>query len=99
MIDFYEEHADQRDRFEILAFHDDSVKSLEELDEKLGPIREQRWKGRDLPFPVLLDSTGKTLEQFGVRAFPTVFLVDPDGVLYGHAGLDTLVEMLAKESK
>ena len=39
MIDFYQERVEDRDRFEILAFHDGSVKSFEELDEKLESIK------------------------------------------------------------
>lgn len=81
-IDFYEEHAS--DRFEIIAFHDASVQSLEEMDRGLDRgIRKMLWKGRDLPFPILLDSTGATLRQFGVRAFPTTLLIDPEGRLVG----------------
>jgi len=97
MIDFYEEHAGDRERFEILAFHDASAKSFEELDEKLAEIKEKRWKGRDLPFPILLDSTGETIRQFGVRAFPTVMLVQPDGRLWGRGGVETLKKALAGE--
>lgn len=84
MIDFYTEH-DRDERFEIVAFHDASVGSLAELDAKLKQrgIAEKHWKGRELPFPVLIDKTGATIEQFGVRAFPTVLLVDPEGKLVG----------------
>jgi len=97
LIDFYEEYGDD-DRFEILAFHDDSVKSLEELDEKLVKIKKKYWKGRDLPFPVLHDSTGETIGQFGIRAFPTMILVDPEGKLVGMThGVDELKSKLGIE--
>ena len=39
------------------------------------------WRGRPLPFPILLDTTGETIKNFGVRAFPTVLIVDPQGHL------------------
>ena len=75
----YEEYADQREHFEILAFHDKTVKTFDELDEKLEPIREKYWEGRRLPFPVLLDATGRTTEAYGIRAYPTNVLLDPQG--------------------
>jgi AhpC/TSA family len=43
------------------------------------------WRDRDLPFPVLLDSTGQTIKDYGVRAFPTTILIDPQGKLVGEA--------------
>jgi len=89
LIDFYEQHGDD-ERFEILAFHDASVKTLAELDEKLVSVKEKHWGGRDLPFPLLIDGTGKTIEQFGVRAFPTMILIDPEGRLVGQASLESL---------
>jgi hypothetical protein len=48
--------------------------------------RELYWRGRDLPFPILLDATGKTIKAYGVRAFPTTILIDPEGRLVGEAG-------------
>jgi hypothetical protein len=90
LIDFYEEYADD-DRFEILAFHDASAKSFEELDEKTASAKATHWDGRDLPFPVLLDDSGATIKQFGINAFPTMILVDPDGKLVGKTrGVDDL---------
>ncbi len=81
-IRFFDEH--KSDRFEILTFHDASVQSLDEMDRKLDRgIREMSWDGRDLPFPILHDRTGTTIRQFGVRAFPTTLLIDPDGRLVG----------------
>ena len=75
----YDEHADLREHFEILAFHDDRAKTFEELDAKMEVVREKYWEGRSLPFPILLDATGKTLEVYGISAFPTNVLLDPDG--------------------
>ena len=85
LIDFYEDHQRHRDRFEILAFHDGSVKDFAELDSKLPLIIRGMWLGRKLPFPVLLDSTWTTLKKFGVTGFPTMLLIDPEGKLVGRA--------------
>jgi hypothetical protein len=52
------------------------------------------WRGRDLPFPILLDATGQTLKDYGIRAFPTTLLIDPEGKLVGEAGEKELEEKL-----
>lgn len=96
LIDFYEK--EKSDRFEILAFHDATVKSFAELDEKLAEIKRKHWKGRDLPFPILLDASGETVKRYGVRAFPTTILIDPDGRLVGEASEVELRKALEKES-
>ncbi len=44
----------QAAKFQILAFHDASLRAFADL--------EPRWK--DLPFPTLLDATGRTIRQF-----------------------------------
>ncbi len=95
MADFYEK--EKSDRFEILAFHDASVKNFAELDEKLAAVKEKHWKGRDLPFPILLDESGETVKQYGIHAFPTTILIDPDGHLVGEATEVDLRKALEKE--
>jgi thiol-disulfide isomerase/thioredoxin len=87
LIDFYEAHKKDRDKFEILAFHDGTVKDLAELDNKMERPRSRFWGGHDLPFPVLLDATGQTITDWGVHAFPTTLLIDPEGKLVGKAGV------------
>ncbi len=90
---FYEENRND-DRFVILAFHDGTVKTFEELDEKCQAPKAKYWDDEDLPFPILLDSTGKTIKQFDISGFPTMILFDPQGRLVGKARLETLKEAL-----
>jgi len=85
LIDLYETREKDRDKFEIIAFHDGTVKDFKELDEKLKTVKKMYWRDRDLPFPILLDSTGQTIKDYGVRAFPTTILIDPEGKLVGEA--------------
>ncbi len=80
---FYEDHAAQRDQFEILAVCIDcngELKSVAEVDQKLKPIVEHVWHGKPLPFPVLLDPSMTTLERFGVPGYEMI-LIDPEGRL------------------
>lgn len=93
-MDLYDAHKDHRDKFEIIAFHDGSVKNFDELDLRLKSVRQNQWHGKDLPFPILLDASGKTIEAFGVHAFPTTILIDPEGKLVGHAREEELESKL-----
>jgi hypothetical protein len=94
LIDFYEEHKNDRDKFEILAFHDATAKDFGELDKHLPGLREKFWHGRDLPFPILMDSTGETIKAYDIHSFPTTLLIDPDGKLVGHASEEDLEKKL-----
>lgn len=78
-MDFYDDHAADRDKFVILAIHDPRATDFAMLDEKLRPIIRRLWHGRSLPFPILLDTTGKTVEKYGVVHWPTAVLIDPEG--------------------
>ena len=71
----------------MIAIHDKSVQSFEDLDKKLAmeKIRENFWQGKDLPFPLLLDATGKTAQLYGADDHPIGLLIDPDGKVVGGA--------------
>jgi thiol-disulfide isomerase/thioredoxin len=88
LIDLYEDHAGERDKFEVLAFHDGSVKDFSEMDAKTEQTRKMLWHGRSLPFPILLDAPngerGATVAAYGIQAFPTTILIDPEGKLVGQ---------------
>jgi len=94
LIDFYEEHAGERDKFEVLAFHDGSVKDFSEMDAKTEQTKKSLWHGRNLPFPILLDAQngerGATVAAYGIRSFPTTILIDPEGKLVGEVSPDFL---------
>ena len=93
-MDLYARHADQRDRFEILALHDTGAKTFAELDPQLAKLQADAWDGRTLPFPILLDSTGESLKNFGIEAFPTEVLIDPEGNVVRGGSADLLEEKL-----
>ncbi len=84
LMRFYEEHAAQRDRFEILSIcidYEGELKSMADVDRALEPIVNHVWGGKALPFPILLDPTFKTWERFGLPGLGTVILIDPEGKL------------------
>lgn len=88
LIDLYEDHAGERDKFEVLAFHDGTVKDFSEMDAKTEETKKMLWRGRNLPFPVLLDAQngerGATIKAYGLQSFPTTILIDPQGKLVGQ---------------
>ena len=101
LMKFYEEHAADRDRFEILAIccdYDNEIKTMADVDRRLAPIVEHVWGGKTLPFPVLLDSSFKSWESFGLSGLGTVLLIDPEGRLV--KGDETvLAEKLREKAK
>lgn len=96
LMQFYEEHNSQRDEFEILAICLDpqgEIKNLRELDRQLEPVVENVWGGKPLPFPVLLDSSFRNYESFGLESIGQLLLIDPQGRLI-KGDLETLAEKL-----
>ncbi|WP_422929156.1 redoxin domain-containing protein [Singulisphaera sp. PoT] len=80
-VDFAEEHADDRDKFVILAVHDPQATDFAMLDERLKPIIKEHWQGKPLPLPIVLDTTGETVKDYGISSWPTAVLIDPEGKL------------------
>lgn len=98
LMEFYEEHSTQRDRFEILALCIDfegELKTMTDVDRALEPIVQHVWGGKTLPFPVLLDPTFLTWERYGLPGLGTVILIDPEGKLV-QGDESTLAEILIK---
>jgi len=84
LMKFYESHAAQRDKFEILAYCmdcDNGLKTIADLDKALAPVVKHVWNGKTLPFPVLLDPSFTTMQRYGFRAYGTLLLIDPEGNL------------------
>ncbi len=96
LIEFYNDNPED-ERFEIIAFHDATVKDFAEYNERIQTAKDKHWEGQDLPFPVLLDASKATITQYGINAFPTMVLFDPEGRLVGKASLDLLEKALKGE--
>jgi hypothetical protein len=97
---FYEEHAADRDRFEILAIcntEEDKADTIEAFDALAAPIVKDAWAGKQLPFPVLIDGQGKTSGVYGIQSWPTVLLIDPEGHLVKGGDEMKLAEMLKEK--
>lgn len=96
LVELDKELGSHRDRLAILTVHDTSAKSLAELEPRLEQVSKTFWRGKPLPFPILLDTTGRTIENYAVRAYPTEFLIDPEGRLVRLHGT-TIEDFLERE--
>jgi thiol-disulfide isomerase/thioredoxin len=94
MMEIYDDHPDERDKYVVLTVHAPDGKSFAEVDEKLVPIIRDIWGGRMMPFPILLDSEGKIQKTFGVSHWPTTILFDPEGKLVGEVQPEELAKKL-----
>lgn len=103
LMDFAERHSDQRDRFVILAFHDPQIRSFDELAPYLERFKAKHWGGRDLPFPILLDTTGATERAWGIVGYPTNVILDAEGrfvdISYSHHDVERVLEILLKSEQ
>lgn len=93
---FYEKHKAQRSKFEIVGLcidHAGELTTMQQLKEALKPIEQKVWKGKRIPFPVILDSTVQSWERFGLPGLGTVILIDPNGRLVsgGEAKLESIL--------
>jgi thiol-disulfide isomerase/thioredoxin len=97
---FYEEHAADRDRFEILAICNTSQEkalTAEAYTKLAGPVVKKIWNGKPLPFPVLIDGEGKTSGVYGIQSWPTTILIDPEGRLVKFGDEAMLADKLLGE--
>ena len=97
---FYQQHRDQRDRFEILAICvdvDENLDSIAQVEKQLAPIVKYVWNGQDLPFPLLLDSRLKTWQSFGLDFMAKTLLIDPQSNLTDVEGHKEVFEHLTQE--
>jgi len=78
---FYEDHAAQRDRFEIVGIcnTEPEIKSMSDLDRELKPVVKTIWHGKPIPFPIVLDNTLESNANFGQTASKLLF--NPEGRL------------------
>jgi thiol-disulfide isomerase/thioredoxin len=96
MMEIYDDHADERDKFVILTVHSPDTKTFPDLDQKVQPVVRDIWAGRMIPFPILLDADAKIQQTFDVSHWPTTLLFDPQGKLVGEVQPNDLEAKLNK---
>jgi thiol-disulfide isomerase/thioredoxin len=81
----------ERQGLVVLAVHDSSLKTLDQMNEKMGPALRQVFGGKVPKFPMALDGTGahSVFGAYGIEAVPALILIDQRGRVfrrYHHAG-------------
>ncbi|WP_197526785.1 TlpA family protein disulfide reductase [Pirellulimonas nuda] len=100
LMEFYEEHSADRDRFEVLAIcntEQEKAQTMAAYDALAAPLVEGAWSGKQLPFPVLLDGEGRTYSKYGVQGWPTMLLINPEGHLVKGGDLAMLAKNLREQ--
>ncbi len=89
LIKLFEKH--QKDGLVILGIHSESG------HEKAAEFV----KDKKIPYPIALDTKGKTVEAFGADSFPDYYLIDRSGQVrvadLANAGLDGALKTLLAE--
>lgn len=98
LMELQERFAGRTDEFAILAVHDRSAPDFETLEAKLRELERSVWKGRSLPFPILLDARGESLATYGIQGLPTSVLIDPRGRIVQGDAADLLEDHLLATS-
>lgn len=81
----------ERDGLVVLAVHDDSLGTLDEVNEKMAPALRQVFHDDPPELPIALDGAGEqsVFAAYGIHAVPAVILIDQQGRIvrrYHHAG-------------
>jgi hypothetical protein len=83
-MDFYEKNARFKSRFEVVGLcidYSGEIGTMTKLDSKVAPIETHAWKGKKIPFPIVLDNSFTSWERYGIPGLGTIVLVDPEGRL------------------
>ena len=97
LIAFTNDHKNSSSAFRIVAIHEKSKgenSTWREFHDKTVLLQHERWHVTSLPFDVLYDESSRLTSAWGVVAFPTYALIDPDGNLVPQGNLKTLEEKL-----
>jgi thiol-disulfide isomerase/thioredoxin len=75
----------------VLAVHDSSLKTLDEMNAKMEPVLRRVFEGAPPKLPMALDGPGdqSVFQAYGIFAVPAVILIDQQGRVvrrYHHAG-------------
>ncbi len=81
----------EREGLVVLAVHDDSLGTLDEVNEKMAPALRQVFHDEPPSLPLALDGAGEqsVFAAYGIHAVPAVILIDQQGRVvrrYHHAG-------------
>lgn len=91
LIQFEKENPQLRSKLAILAIHENSRggRNLEAIKKHLPTFERDLWGG-PLPFPIIVEKAASLTKTYGIRAYPTAVLIDPEGKIVDRADVETL---------
>ena len=100
LIEFYEKNQDLKDTFEFISVHNESnlAKDFATLHQTMveRDISSKRWGGKLMTWPMMIDGDAKTAKAWGIFAYPTMAIIDPEGNLHswGHHHIKAFAEII-----
>jgi len=104
LIELHDLYAEQG--VVIIGIHDNTVKSVAELEAEVAEARQLYWGRRDVPFAIGIDSgsgRGAVHEDYGIDQWPTTIVIDRAGKVAGKYSpwgqlQDALPKLLSDQS-
>lgn len=102
LIEIYEANADLKDSFEFISIHNQHAYApdLETMDKNIAERKlvEEKWGGKNISWPMMIDGEGKSVRDWGISGFPTMAIVDPEGNFHswGHHHYPEFAKILAE---
>jgi thiol-disulfide isomerase/thioredoxin len=95
LIQLRKENPGLESKLVILAVHENAGghRTMDEIRKRLPSLESRFWGGK-LPFPILLEKENSLTKTFGIRAYPTAVLIDPEGKVVDRADAETLKQTL-----
>lgn len=86
LIELHKNNPDLKSKLAILAIHENSGgnRTLKKIREHLPTFEREYWKG-PLPFPIIVEKPASLTRIYGIRAYPTAVLIDPEGKVVDRA--------------
>lgn len=101
LIKFAKANETAKDRLQLMSVCIDTsgeIQNNKQFEAALAQVEKHVWSGTKLNFPVVIDTTFKTWERYGLPGLGVLVLVDPEGRLV-KGDLETLQTILNKTSK
>lgn len=80
----YQNYGENSGELVVLGVANPSTDDYPMNQDKSQDEVEQFLKDHGYTFPMLMDTTGQVFAYYGISAFPTTFMIDADGNVYGY---------------
>lgn len=102
----YESYGENANDLVILGVANPKTEDNPFNQDKTQPEVEAFLTTNGYTFPVVMDTTGETFAQYGIRSFPTTFMIDKNGNVYGgvssaltYANMESIIKQTMESIK